>query len=60
MDIRGDGWRVCKFGFFLFHALMMKDENDHSRGKRGSSAIGHTFEAVNGGLVNGYNWAGGS
>ncbi len=55
MDIRGDGWRVCKFGFFLFQALMMKDENDHARGKRGSSAIGYTLEAVNGGgLVNGY------
>ncbi len=34
---------------------MMKDENDHARGKRGSSAIGYTLEAVNGGgLVNGY------
>lgn len=49
MDIRDDGGRVCKFGFFLFHALMMKDENDHSREKRGSSAVGHNLEAVNGG-----------
>ncbi|HIH0900572.1 TPA: hypothetical protein ACYHPJ_002751, partial [Vibrio cholerae] len=54
MDIRSDGGRVCKFGFFLFHALMMKDENDHSREKRGSSAVGHTLEVVNGVLVNGY------
>jgi hypothetical protein len=28
---------------------MMKDENDHSREKRGSSAVGHNLEAVNGG-----------
>ncbi len=34
---------------------MMKDENDHSIGKRGSSAVGHTLEVVNGGLVNGYD-----
>jgi len=33
---------------------MMKDENDHSREKRGSSAVGHTLEVVNLVLVNGY------
>lgn len=44
----------CKFGFFLFHAFSMKPQKDHSTGNSGSSAVGHTSEAVNEGLVNGY------
>lgn len=32
----------------------MKPQKDHSTGNCRSSAIGHTSEVVNGGLVNGY------
>lgn len=32
----------------------MKPQKDHSTGNSGSSAVGHTLEAVNEGLVNGY------
>lgn len=34
----------------------MKPQKDHSTGNSGSSAAGHTSEAVNEGLVNGYNF----
>lgn len=33
----------------------MKPQKDHSTGNSGSSAVGHTSEAVNEGLVNGYH-----
>ncbi|MBY8182261.1 hypothetical protein KW505_21535, partial [Vibrio fluvialis] len=39
-----------------FHAFSMKPQKDHSTGNSGSSAAGHISEAVNEGLVNGYNF----
>ncbi|MFH4535927.1 hypothetical protein WMQ26_22080, partial [Vibrio diabolicus] len=46
------------FGYFLFHAFSMKPQKDHSTGNSGSSAAGHISEAVNEGLVNGYEPSG--